>query len=206
MSEKTQTEAVGIFHDAQALQAAADALLIEGFDRADLSLLAAQETVEQKLGHAYSSIGELADDPQVATQAYTGEDSLTEAKAATVGVLFFVGAMAAMGAVVASGGTLAAAIGGALAAGGTGGAIGAVLAGLMERHHAEALQRQLDKGGILLWVRTADSEHERRALEVLKDKGGEEVHLHRLPEVSYGDKLEIYGYLNWLGGEPRPKG
>lgn len=205
MSEKTRTEAVGIFHDAEALQAAADALLIAGFDRADLSLLAAQETVEQKLGHAYSNTAELADDPQVATQAYTGEDSLTEAKAATVGVLFFVGAMAAMGAVVASGGTLAAAIGGALAAGGTGGAIGAVLAGFMERRHAETLQRQLDKGGILLWVRTADSEHEQRALEVLNHLGAEDVHLHRLPEVSYGDKLEIYGYLNWLGGEPRPK-
>lgn len=205
MSEKTQTEAVGIFHDAPALQAAADALLIAGFDRADLSLLAAQETVEKKLGHAYSSVAELADDPQVETHAYTGEDSLTEAKAATVGVLFFVGAVAAMGAVVASGGTLAATIGGALAAGGTGGAIGAVLAGVLERRHAEALQRQLDKGGILLWVRTADSEHEQRALEILKDRGGEEVHLHRLPKVSYGEKLEIYGYLNWLGGEPRPK-
>ncbi len=205
MSEKTQTEAVGIFHDARALQAAADGLLIAGFDRADLSLLASQTTVEKKLGHAYSSVAELADDPQVATQAYAGEDSLTEAKAASVGVLFFVGAMAAMGAVVASGGTLAAAIGGGLAAGGTGGAIGAVLAGFLERRHAESLARQLDKGGILLWVRTADSQHEQRALDVLKEKGGEEVHLHRLPQVSYGDKLEIYGYLNWLGGEPRPK-
>ena len=73
------------------------------------------------------------------------------------------------------------------------------------RHHAEALQRQLDKGGILLWVRTADSKHETRALEVLKATGGEDVHLHTLPKVSFGEKLEIYGYLDWLAGAPRPR-
>ena len=100
---------------------------------------------------------------------------------------------------------MAAAIVGALAAGGTGGAIGAVLARFLGRHHAEALQRQLDKGGILLWVRTADSKHETRALEVLKATGGEDVHLHTLPKVSFGEKLEIYGYLDWLAGAPRPR-
>lgn len=204
MSEKTQTEAVGVFHDARSLQSAADALLIAGFDRADLSLLAAQEAVEKKLGHAYSSTTELEDDPRVETRAYSGEDSLTEAKAAAVGGLFFVGAVAAAGAVVASGGTVAAAIIGALAAGGTGGAIGAVLARFLARHHAEALRRQLDKGGILLWVRTADTTHEERALEILKTNGGEDVHLHSLPKVAFGEKLQVYGYLDWLAGEPRP--
>ena len=141
MSDKTQTEAVGVFHGAESLQSAADTLLISGFDRADLSLLAGQATVEKKLGHAYRSVAELEDDPRVETMAYAAGDSLTEAKAATVGGLFFVGAMAAAGAVVASGGTLAAAIIGALAAGGTGGAIGAVLARFMGQHHADALQR-----------------------------------------------------------------
>lgn len=33
-------EAVGVFHDERTLQAAADDLLVAGFDRADLSLLA----------------------------------------------------------------------------------------------------------------------------------------------------------------------
>ena len=33
-------EAVGVFHDEKSLQAAVDALLIVGFDRSDLSLLA----------------------------------------------------------------------------------------------------------------------------------------------------------------------
>lgn len=206
ISEKTHTEAVGVFHDAQSLQSTADALLIAGFDRADLSLLAGQEAVEKKLGHAYSSVTELEDDPQVETQAYIGGDSLTEAKAATVGGLFFVGAVAAAGAVVATGGTLAAAIVGALAAGGTGGVVGAVLARFMGRHHAEAIERQLDKGGLLLWVHTADTGHESRALEILEANGAEDVHLHELPKVAFGEKLQVYGYLDWLAGLPKPKG
>ena len=204
MPDKTETEAVAVFHDARSLQSAADALLISGFDRANLSLLAGREAVEKKLGHLYSSVTELEDDSHVKTRAYAGEDSLTEAKTAAVGGLFFVGAVAAAGAVVASGGTMAAAIIGALAAGGTGGAIGAALAGIVGRRHADALQGHLDKGGLLLWVRTVDSAHEQRALEILKDNAGEDVHLHALPQLVFGEKLQIYGYLDWLAGEPRP--
>jgi len=204
MSDKTETEAVAVFHDARSLQSAADTLLISGFDRADLSLLARREAVEKELGHLYSSVTELEDDSHVKTRAYAGEDSLTEAKTAAVGGLFFVGAVAAAGAVVASGGTMAAAIIGALAAGGTGGAIGAALAGFVGRRHADALQGHLDKGGLLLWVRTVDSAQEQRALKILKDNAGEDVHLHALPQLVFGDKLQIYGYLDWLAGEPRP--
>lgn len=204
MSEQTRTEAVGVFHDARALQAAADALMVAGFDRAYLSLLAGQQAVEKKLGHAYRSVAELEDDPQVETTAFSGEDSRTEAMALTVSGLFYVGAVAATGAVVASGGTLAAVLIGALAGGGTGGVIGAALARMLGHRHADALQRQLDKGGMLLWVRTVDDDHEARAVEILKANGGEDVHVHRLPEMARAEEGEVYGYLDWLSGVPRP--
>src|SRR5262245_20434286 len=46
-------EAVGVFHDERSLQAAVDALLIAGFDRSHLSLLAGQGSIEAKLGHRF---------------------------------------------------------------------------------------------------------------------------------------------------------
>lgn len=202
MSIQTHTEAVGIFHDATSLRTAADDLMINGFDRADLSVLAGEAAVERQLGHAYQTVLELLDDPRVATHAYTAGDSLTEAEAATVGGLGFIGAAAAAGTVVASDGTLSAAITGALVAGGVGAVIGAVLARLMGRRHARMIKRQLDKGGMLLWVRTVDSTHEQRALEILKANGAEDAHLHELPQASFGGKLQIYGYLHWLGDLP----
>src|SRR5690606_35525505 len=53
MAKATVRDAVGVFHDEKALQAAVDELLIAGFDRSKLSLLADQDAVERKLGHLY---------------------------------------------------------------------------------------------------------------------------------------------------------
>src|SRR3546814_20569860 len=72
MPTSSLREAVGVFQSENALQLAADELLISGFDRADLSLLADARTVEQKLGHAYRCMTEIEDDPTVPKRAYAG--------------------------------------------------------------------------------------------------------------------------------------
>jgi hypothetical protein len=153
------------------------------FDRSHLSLLAGQNSIEAKLGHRFEKVSELEDDPEVPTQAYIGTDSRTEGKGVLVGVLFYVGACAAAGAVVASGGTAAAAlIAGAVAGGGL---IGAAFARFLEQRHAHRLQEQLDRGGLVLWVRTPAPEDERRAIETLHANGADDVHVHDLPKPHY---------------------
>jgi len=185
MTYETVREAVGVFHEAASLQAAADELMIAGFDRAELSLLAGHEAIEEKLGHMYEKATEIEDDAEAPVMAYIGPDSRTEAKSALVGGLAYVGAVAAAGAIVASGGTVAAAILTAAAAGGTGGLVGAVLARLVDRNHARYLQVQLDRGGLLLWVRTRDKEHEQRACAIMRRHAGDDVHVHDLPKTQY---------------------
>jgi hypothetical protein len=180
MPARTVREAVGVFQSEVALQSAADELLIAGFDRADLSLLADARTVEQTLGHAYKRIAEIEDDPTVPKRAYAGSDSRTEAEGAIVSGLMYVGAVGAVGAVVASGGTVAAALIGAAVIGGAGGLIGTILARFIEHRHAHGLQSHLDRGGLLLWVRTSDVAHESRACEILMRAGAQDVHLHCL--------------------------
>jgi hypothetical protein len=178
-------EAVGVFHDEKTLQSAVDGLLIAGFDQSHLSLLAGERTVETKLGHRYEKVAELEDDPTVPTKAFDDVDSRTEGKAAIVGGLFYVGAVAAAGIIVASGGTAAAALIAAALAGGGGGLIGAALAQFIEHRHAHRLQEQLDHGGLLLWVRTPADNDERRAIEILRAHGADDVHVHDLPEEHY---------------------
>ena len=90
-------------------------------------------------------------------------------------------AAAAAGAIVVSGGTLAAGITAAVLAGGAGGLIGSILAKWVGDHHAHYLQEQMDRGGLLLWVRTWDAESERRAVEILRKHSGGDVHVHALP-------------------------
>jgi hypothetical protein len=180
-SAGTVREAVGVFHELRPFQDALDELTSGGFDRAALSLLASQTTVEQKLGHAYHRVGELEGNAAVPRAAYADDHSIAEARTGAIGGLAYIGAVAAAGVVVASGGGLAAAIAGAAIAGGGGGLLGSIAAHFIGQAHAENLQAQLDKGGLLLWVRTADADEEKRALAILRKYGGEDVHVHALP-------------------------
>lgn len=177
----TIREAVGVFHDRDAFQNAVEDLMSAGFDRSELSLLAGERAVQEKLGHAYQKVQELEDDAAVPRVAFVGAHSLAEARTGVIGGLAYVGAMAAVGAVVASGGTLAAAIAAAVAAGGGGGLLGGWASRFLGRDRAKALQYQIDHGGLLLWVRCRDEAHEQRAVEILKTNGGEDVHVHDLP-------------------------
>lgn len=179
-SHETQSEAVAVFDDAGTLEQTVDELLRSGFDRSEISLLASEQAVEAKLGHAYEKVAALEDDPSVPRAAYVSTEAIGDAEGGLVGGLAYVGALAAVGAIVASGGTLAAAIGGAAAAGGAGGVLGSVLAKLVGDQHANALQEQLRHGGLLLWVRTRDEDHEGRAIEILGRHSGHDIHIHPL--------------------------
>ena len=159
-SAGTTREAVGVFHDLRPFQDALDELTSSGFDRAALSLLASEATVEQKLGHAYHRVEEVQGDAAVPRAAYADDHSIAEARTGAIGGLAYIGAVAAAGVVVASGGGLAAAIAGAALAGGGGGLLGSIAARFIGQAHAENLQGQLDKGGLLLWVCTADADEE----------------------------------------------
>jgi hypothetical protein len=174
-------EAVGVFDRATAFQAAIDELLTSGFDRADLSVLAASDAVDAKLGHHYSKIADLEENPDAPREAYTAPEAFGEAQGALASVLLYVGAITATGVVIASGGAVAAAIGAAALAGGTGAAIGAVLGKFLGKDHADTLQDQIDRGGLLLWVRTRDTAHESSAKAILAKHGATGVHVHTIP-------------------------
>jgi hypothetical protein len=182
-AEETQgiREAVGVFHDRDSFQSAVEDLQSAGFDRSELSLLASEQAVEAKLGHAFRKVQELEDDAAVPRAAFVGDHSLAEGRTGIIGGLAYIGAVAAAGAVVASGGSLAAAIAATAVAGGSGGLLGGWAASFLGDDRAHQLQHQLDRGGLLLWVRVRDEAHENRALEILRRTGGEDVHVHQIP-------------------------
>ncbi len=184
MSEQpisTVREAVGVFPSETALQAAVDDLMSHGFHRSELSLLAPLSAVEKELGHSFTSVTELEDEAAVPTTAYISTDSIGDAEGGVFGGLIYVGALATLTAVVASGGAIGAAIIAAAAGGIGGGAIGAVLAKLIGEHHADIIEDQLERGGLLLWVRTWNAADEERAVKILAEHSGSDVHVHELP-------------------------
>lgn len=180
----TISEAVAVFDDIETMQAAIDELQSSGFDRAEISLVAGTEAVEAKLGHAYRKVAELEDDANVPREAYVSTESIGDAEGALIGGLFYVGATAAIGAVVASGGTVLAALAAAAVYGGAGGLIGGILAQLVGERHADYLQAQLDRGGLLLWVHARDDAHAARATGILERHSAHDVHVHALPATA----------------------
>ena len=183
MDEQPDTlrEAVGIFASADDLQAAIDELQSSGFHRAELSLLANEEAVSEKLGGGFAKTSALEDEPDVPRTAYVSPEAIGDAQGGIVGGLAYAGATAAAGAVVISGGTIVAAVVAATLVGGAGGIVGALLAKWLGDSHGDYLQTQIDHGGLLLWVRTRDAGAEERAQEILRRHSSQDVHVHTLP-------------------------
>jgi hypothetical protein len=90
--------------------------------------------------------------------------------------LTYVGATAAIGAVVMSGGALAATLMAAFVGGGAGTLLGSILARLVGQHHAEYLHNQIERGGLLLWVRAWEPADEPLATSILREHGGDGIH------------------------------
>jgi hypothetical protein len=174
-------EAVGVFASANDLQAAIDELLSSGFHRAELSLLASEQTVNKKLGSGFANARAVQDDPVVPRTAYVSSEAIGDAQGGIVGGLVYAGATVAAGAVVFSGGAIVTAIVAATLVGGAGGVVGALLAKWLGDNHAQYLQTQVDHGRLLLWVRTRDAEAEDRAVNVLTRHSSRDVHVHTLP-------------------------
>ncbi|HVT30542.1 MAG TPA: hypothetical protein VHE81_21210 [Lacipirellulaceae bacterium] len=181
MPEQTDSlrEAVGVFANANDLQATIDELLSSGFHRADLSLLAGEDAMNERLG-GFVDARALEDDPAIPRSVYVSPEAIGDAQGGIVGALAYAGATVAAGAVVLSGGTIPVALVTATLAGGAGSVAGAVLGKWLGEHHAYYLQTQIDHGGLLLWVRTRDVEAEERALHILRKHSARDAHVHTL--------------------------
>jgi len=176
-------EAVGIFADERSYHEAIAELLSSGFDHGDISMLAAEKTVQEKLKNTFTQTTDLVDSSErdVKRRHYVATASVGDAKGLMIGGLVYVGALAAAGPIILSGGTLAVGIAAAAAAGGAGGVLGSVLSKWLGDSEGKLIQTQLENGGLVLWVHTRDAEHERRALEIMRRHAGQDVHVHSLP-------------------------
>lgn len=174
----TVREAVAVFDDLADLDEAVRELRAAGFAKEDINILAGLETVEKKLGRRFRRIEELEDDPSAPRVVFEPLEELEEREKTVSSSLTLLPTLIAAGTVVASGGALAAAIVGTAVAGAV---LATVLTHWMDERRARWLQEQLERGGILLWVRTPDEAAERRAIAILSRHSTHDVHLHEIP-------------------------
>lgn len=177
-SGRTVREAVAVFEDVAALESVVEELRAAGFAKDAISLLAGHDAVERKLGHMYERVEELEDDPRAPRTAFVSKRNLGEREDRVLSSLTVLPTVLAAGTVVASAGAVAAAVVGTAIAGAL---LGTVFTHWMDRRHAEWLQEQLDRGGILVWVRTDSEEEERTAIAILTRHSAHDIHIHEIP-------------------------
>ena len=171
-------EAVAVFSTTDDLQAAVDELESRGFDRAALSRLAPVEVVEQTLGHRLATVTEAEDDPAVPRTALIEPESVGNAEGVLMGLPVYVGAIAGAAIAAANTASLLWIVLGAAACGGLGGWVGWRLYRRFSRRRDKRTRAELDRGGLLLWVRTGGADQEAIAQDILSRYGARDVHMH----------------------------
>ncbi len=165
-------EAVGLFHDARALEAAIGALETAGVDRAEISILAREENAASPHPHR------TAEDPAAPRQGPNTDVEMQQGRTLATSMAAVVAAFAASGVIVMTGGAAVAAIAAAVAAAGGTGIIGAALGAAAGENREEFLHQQIDRGGILLWVKVRDGAQGVKIRAILERYGGSAVHEH----------------------------
>lgn len=173
-------EAVAAFDDPKALRAAVSDLQGQGFDRADISFMA-REGFEGHLAQDYPDIKRAEDDPAAARDPVITDTDIRQRRTLEISMATTIAAFAAAGFTVMTGGATAVAIGAAVAAMGGVGGLGALLGKAYGQGQENFLREQLERGGVLLWVRTPDAEAERRACAILSRHAAHDVHVHEIP-------------------------
>jgi hypothetical protein len=165
--ENKKTAAFGIYKSVSAADTATDALVKAGFTASDVSVLLPENLVTRQIGTEKATKAPEGATTGAGTGAVLG---------GTLGLLAGIGALAipGVGPFIAAGPIMA-----ALAGMGVGGAVGGLAGALiglgMPEYEAKRYEGRLKEGGILLSVHCDTSDQIKRAKEVLKNTGAEDI-------------------------------
>jgi hypothetical protein len=171
-------EAVGLFDNISSLQDAVRALENTAFPRQDISVLGNRKDIEEKFGSKAVSPAVAEDNPEAPRQSPVRTEEQVIGAGALVGSAAYIGAVAA--AIAAGAVSVPATIAAVALGGGSGALAGGILAKVMGDHYTQEIKEQVDKGGLLLWVRTPDEEREHIACDIMQAHGAKHVKVHTI--------------------------
>ncbi|VVB56188.1 Heat induced stress protein YflT [uncultured archaeon] len=163
----TNKAVFGIYKTRVGVESAVDALKAAGFRSSDISVLMPEKTSTKEFAHEKHT--------KAPEGAATGAGSGLVIGGA-LGWLAGIGALAipGVGPFIAAG-PLMAALAGAGVGGAVGGIVGALVGMGVPEYEAKRYEGLINKGGILLSVHTDSSEWAKRAEEILKSTGAEDI-------------------------------
>jgi hypothetical protein len=197
-------EVTGVFHSRKALIAAAEDLLVAGFDRADIDVSASLDELQRRLNYQSIPPADLADIPTAARQPFMDEDDVLSTEAVVGSIAGCIGAIAVAYFLVVRGiGPLSVGIFSVLTGLVVGGAAMFRARRRLRRERALGLEKLSEAHGLLIWVRVRTAEQEAEAQEILMRHGGEAVHVHEIDLTKRPEDLPLHSLRAdpWLGDE-----
>jgi outer membrane lipoprotein SlyB len=197
----TVREIAGVFRSRDRLDRAVAALLLAGFDRADLDITtpgAARET----LGFDVPAV-ELPEVPGIPRLPVVASEDVVITAAMGVGILMFAGAAIGAYAVVVAGGGFALALVAAVLGAAIAGGIGTWIAQRLRQRHIPELDPPSAGGELVLLARVRSPDREAKAREILLANQAEAVRVHEVEvEKRLADlPLSSLRIDPWLGDE-----
>ena len=93
VEQRVVREVAGVVRTPEVLEKVVDALELNGFDRADIDVMADVETIRKRFGTVFVPVEEFADVPGAPRRAFVHSDDISMARATAFSVLFSIGAM-----------------------------------------------------------------------------------------------------------------
>jgi hypothetical protein len=197
-------EVTGVLHSREALIAAAEELLVAGFDRADIDVSASLDELQRRLNYQSVPPEDLVDLPAAARQALMGDDDV-------LGTDAVVGSLAGCAAAVATAFVLVVKDVRPIPVAIISVLIGLVAAGTavlltrrrLRRERTLGLEKLSEAQGLLIWVRVRSPEKEAEAQEILMRHGGQAVYIHVIELAKRLEELPLHSLRrdSWLGDE-----
>lgn len=132
------------------IQQTVDALELAGFDRAQFGVMGLKALFENFAGDSTIAVQDATDD------AVREPESAGAFSGMLIGGLAYAGAIVAASSIILAGGGLGIALIAMVAAGGSGGLLGALVSHGFEEGYAKAIEKQVEDGGLLLWIKPRD--------------------------------------------------
>lgn len=168
-------QTAGIVKDEQSVIEVVDDLYQEGFDRHEISTQAEPETLEETFGKKYIKPEILENNPNTPKQNPTMPEDYYWTIAYMVAIPMYVGMILALvvGGIIhqSTMRIINELIIGAI----IGGGLGAIVAYRYHRKHTKQINKQLKKGGFVVWVRTMSQKKINKAKEIFKQHHASDI-------------------------------
>ena len=173
-------EAVGLFEDAAKLQDAIRELEATAFPRDAISVLGSRKQIEEKFGQATVDPIAAEDREDTPRQSPSRPEEQTIGAGVLVGCATYIGVVSAGIAIAPA--TMPLTLMAIMLGGGSGALVGSLMLNLIRRNFDRNIEGQIERGGLLLWVRTPDADREILACSIMRRNGGKNVHIHHVDE------------------------